>query len=478
MKIRKLFIYLWPDKFILCLVVLFILEGISQDYVQAQTNGWSTPINFSQQPDTFSGVANIICDPYQILHVFWGESLDQNGVPKSVIFYKNDIGGGWSQPLDLLVTDRFDRLHSAITPDNLIHLVWSNNYNEIMYMRAPLSETTHIRQWISPLVLENDAYNSNISVDKAGTLYLIYTTSDIEKLFVGIYYKTSTDSGRTWSISKTILETNTKLPSYATAQFIVDDRGRFHIVYSIVSNQYGVDTVLGYMRSIDGGKNWGTPLTFPPPTTFQGLAMPAEFSFGNDEIHLTYDIPDRIYQWSFDGGESWSQPIPIANEEIVGAAFGGYNQLVKDSSGVLHVVFASAYGVFHSTWDGISWSPMEVIDKPVFDPHGQQLALCQGNRLSVLYGGNDVKSEIWYSEKMLNISGIPQSPIPTPISTPTTTPTSLLNINISETPVTTKIAINPPIIQHNQSLLSVIIFPASLVIFLICTALFYRIKHP
>lgn len=120
----------------------FILLGISQEYALGQTSGWSTPINFSRQPDSYSSASNIICDRYQNLHVFWGENLDQNGAPLSILFYKNDVGGTWSQPLDLFITTRFEHVHSAITTDNLIHLIWSDSDHQVIYSSAHLSSTT------------------------------------------------------------------------------------------------------------------------------------------------------------------------------------------------------------------------------------------------------------------------------------------------------------------------------------------------
>ena len=118
-----------------------------------------------------------------------------------------------------------------------------------------------------------------------------------------------------------------------------------------------------------------------------------------------------------------------------------------------------------------------MIDAPDFDPHGQTMALCQGNRLSVLYGGNDINSEIWYSEKVLEIPSIHQSHIPTPISPSTLISTPVEKLNINQTPTPTIFAIIPSNLQQNQPLMSVIILPVILVIILISAAFFFRLKH-
>ncbi len=465
----------WLNRIVLFILLMSILLGLTQEYAQGQTNGWSIPRNFSEQPDTASWAPYILCDRYQNLHLFWDEKLESvDGIPQSALFYKTDPGGLWSQPFDLLITPRFEELHAAITPNDMVHLVWSNVDHDVMYFRAPLVDATQIRKWSKPFVLASEAYASNVFVDNYGLIYVIYTVTNSEALKHSIFYKISPDSGENWSEEKLILEIDTPLPSTMLVQFAVDGRGRFHVVYTARSYDYGKYSVLGYLRSTDAGIHWDFPLTFPDSTTFQGLALLGEYLFGNDEIHLTYDIPERLHQWSADGGVTWNEPIPIVNGVELGAAFGGYNQIVKDNAGMLHVVLTEISGVFHSTWNGADWSVAELIDAPDFDPHGQMMAICQGNRLSVVYGGNDPASEIWYSEKILSIPSIPQSPIPTPVANPTPIPTPTENLNIGEAPIPTKIAVTPSLVQHNPSLLSAIILPVILVIILISAAFFYR----
>jgi hypothetical protein len=468
----------WLNRLASFVLLMSILLGLSQEYAQGQTNGWSIPRNFSEQPDTASWAPYILCDRYQNLHVFWDEKLESNGgIPQSALFYKTDPGGVWSEPFDLLITPRFEELHAAITPNDMVHLVWSNIDHDVMYVRAPLVDATQIREWSKPFVLASEAYSSNVFVDNYGILYVIYSVTDSETLNHSIYYITSPDSGENWAEEKLIFEIDAPLPSTMLVQLAVDGRGRFHVVYSMRSYDYGKYTVLGYLRSTDTGIHWDFPLTFPDSTTFQGSALLGEYLFGNDEIHLTYDIPERLHQWSSDGGETWNEPIPIVNGVELGAAFGGFNHLVKDDTGILHVVFAESRGVFHSSWNGADWSVAELIDAPVFDPHGQMMAICQGNRLSVVYGGNDPESEIWYSEKILSIPSIPQRPNHTPITNPTPISTPTENILIGDAPIPTKIAVNPSVVQQNQSLLSAIILPLILVLVLIAAVIIYRINR-
>jgi hypothetical protein len=272
------------------------------------------------------------------------------------------------------------------------------------------------------------------------------------------------------------------VPSDVSVQFLVDGKNRFHLAYTVRSLTYGVYSALGYMRSVDAGAHWDFPLTFPSSVTSPGVAQIAVFSFGEDEIHLTYDLPERMHQWSYDGGENWSRPITIINGVNLGAAFGGPNELVKDSSGSLHVVSAWGGGVYHATWERNSWGLAEPIDLRGFDPHGQTMTLCQGNRLSVLYYDRTAENEIWYSELMLNLLHIPQSLIPNPISTPANfvTPTFLVGTNenkVSTPTLPASFSISESLVQQSSSGFLSITLAIVLVMLLVLVVLIYTVKQ-
>ena len=158
-------------------------------------------------------------------------------------------------------------------------------------------------------------------------------------------------------------------------------------------------------------------------TTFQGVDWIAPFSFGDNEVYLTWHDPRRMQQWSLDGGETWNGPIEIME---LAAAFGGVNRLVKDSAGVLHVLTAMTGGVFSAAWDGTQWGPRERIDDRPNDPHGQYMVVCQGNQLHVVYHDRIVQNStgkftIWYSSRQVNAPHLERRPF-VPLTPQPTTP--------------------------------------------------------
>ena len=205
-------------------------------------------------------------------------------------------------------------------------------------------------------------------------------------------------------------------------RIVVDEAGRIHVGLTLRSEEYGVYSEVGYVRSVDGGQNWGDYRRVElMGTAYQGVSTLTPYAFGADEIHLTWHDPRRMHQWSYDGGETWDQPIEIMP---LGAAFGGANMLAKDSAGVLHVVTAVANGVFSAAWDGTRWMAYEQIETRQMDPHGQQLIVCQGNQLHVVYDDRVLDdTTVWHASRTVDAPHIERQRLPASNLQPTVAPT-------------------------------------------------------
>ena len=382
-------------------------------YAQANAPGWTGPTDISHPLSAgrdLNGV--LLCDPYQNLHIFWGKGQADG----SEIYYRTDKEGSLSAPTDVLAT--FDslavNLSVALTEqDNFIHLVWADQYTQgtIYYSRAPLADAQDPRAWDTPRVLIAPAESAGIRVDGSGTLYLTAARFEADGYATVAYQMRSTDSGATWSEPVLIYERTLAEPTFLLVTAAFDEGGRLHVGIIHRSQQYGADSEVGYMRSLDTGQTWEPYRVI----AVQSEATPnvsniAPFAFGEDEIHLTWHDPRRMHAWSNDGGVTWSNPVEIIK---LGAGFGGANQLVKDSAGVLRAVTSVNAGVYVSTFDGSGWRAHERIENRDLDPHGQQIEICQGNELHVLYDDRLVEeTTVWYAHRVVNAPHIERGPIP------------------------------------------------------------------
>lgn len=379
------------------LLIMFCLLGADTASAQSGSTPWSDPVDVVRGSGADSGVFGVLlCDVYQTTHLFWSNMTD-NG---SAIYYQNDVGDAWSTPIDVISTDDpvLIRLHAGVSSaSDSIHLIWQNRYisGDVFYSRSALRDASSARSWSNPFMLAANVDGADLSVDTSGALHVVYGESDDAGLQNAIYYIHSEDDGRNWSQPLQVFGTVSRLPSTVSAAVAVDTVRRIHLGITLRSQDYGVYSEVGYLRSPDGGAYWEPYRTIQTMgTTFQGVATITPYVFDDGEVHLTWHDPRRMHQWSSNGGETWSSPVEIMP---LGAGFGGPNALAKDSAGVVHAVLAMTGAVFSVAWDGLAWGVPDKIDGRPLDPHGQHIAVCQGNQLHVVYYDRLEPVTVWYS---------------------------------------------------------------------------------
>lgn len=389
--------------------------------VAAQSTEWSCPISLLDSSEMSAGSPVLLCDPYQNTHALWVEQ----STTEALIYYSTEIGGAWSPANDIFVAPAVRLLDATVTPDATLHLVWVSGEQELLYSRAPLDRASDARAWQASgslaqglgVITNVQSGGGTIRSDSQGNLHVVFQKpNDDAAMSHTLYYLRSEDGGKSWSTPISILELQAPEPSYVSAGLEIDDSGRIHLVWDMRSREYASYSQLGYTRSTDDGRTWSDSRVLADGNGPFGAAMPSVFAFGDNEVHLTWDTPDRLHQWSYDGGETWSTPILIMD---LGAAFGGFNKLAKDSSGRLHVVAATGDGVYHASWDGRAWNPKEAIDTRFFDPHGQQLVVCQGNRLHVAFWDRTGDQTVWYATRQVDALPLERQPLPESALEPT-----------------------------------------------------------
>lgn len=402
--------------------------------------GWSFPVDISY-PDTAGQDLSprLLCDQYQNLHVLWAKSYGTG----SAIYYRSDVAGVLSEANAVVAVH--DPLAVALSAaissrDDVIHVIWQNSWvrGEVYYSRASLSDASSAGAWSRPRILVSAPDGAAISVDGDAIVRIWYGVSDDRNGQGEVVYIESRDSGEAWSDPIPVYQTILPTPSIIRGNLVVDKAGRMHASVSIRSQTYGAYSELLYLRSIDAGHTWEQEVVAGPDSTSPGVAGLALFVLERDEIHRTWHHPERLHQWSVDGGETWSDPVEIID---LGWGFGGTNALARDSAGVLHVVTGVGNGVFSASFDGSTWGAAERIEARAMDPHSQTIAVCQGNQLHVAYDDRiGDETTVWYSRRVVNAPHIGQLPVPqraVPAAEPVTA-------HIDATTVPTRVGVTPP----------------------------------
>ena len=481
---RAQFNWLKVSAWIALCLLLMASTGLAEHAVahaQDTAPGWTGPEDISYPLSEGSDLfGKLLCDPYQNLHVLWGKSHADG----SEIYYRTDKDGSLSAPVDVLaVPDNLAvQLSAAISaPDTTIHLIWANRYvqGSVYYSRAPLADAANTRAWDQPRLLVSQADSVGIFADKSGALHVIYASFEAGGYMNAVYHMRSVDSGLTWSEPALVYQVAAAEPSYLITTAAIDEAGRMYVGITLRSQDYGVNSELGYIRSLDTGQTWQPYQVIAKQSeATPNVSVITPFAFGKDEIHLTWHDPRRMHMWSSDGGVTWSNPVEIIQ---LGAGFGGANYLAKDSAGVLRVVTGVASGIYVSTFANSRWLTPERIENRRMDPHGQEMVVCQGNQLHIVYDDRVLRdTTVWYAHKQVNAPHIEQIPIPpskAPSATITVSPEAHQASPTAEPTVTAErtpplIDLTPPAIS--ESALAPLLISTTSVVILISAALAWR----
>jgi hypothetical protein len=352
----------------------------------------------------------------QNLHIFW---LD-NGDEDSAIYYRSDLGDEWSPPQDVIVAPdnpNYDLV--ALTANDSLHLAWRGAAGGLYYSGSPIATAANPSSWSQSRLLDTSPFNPALAAGPDGTLHLMYGSSGADELEWDVIHRSSVDNGVTWTDPRPVLTFTFPQAAYIRTEMAIDSANRIHVGLTLRSQAYGRFSEVGYLRSEDGGQTWEAYRRIDGrDETTPGIEWIAPFVLGEDEIHLTWHDPRRMHQWSKDGGTTWSTPVVITE---LGAAFGGANGLARDAAGTIYGVTAWSDGVFVSRWYGSYWGSRIPLDLRKIDAHGQQITMCQGNVLHVLYYDRTGDTTVWYSSRTTSAPHLDRLPLP---AVPTPTPQS------------------------------------------------------
>lgn len=386
---------------LISLVLAAASIGGAPHLAQGPGSAWSDPVDIAQGASAGRDMFGVlVCDNHQNLHVLWGKGSKHG----SEIFYRNDRGGEWSQPLDVIATSRREAIRLSVAlaePQQILHVIWQNAWvgGDLLYSRAPLSQAENPRAWEAPqLILPGT--RGELETDPEGNVYILYAERGV------LNYIRSDDNGTSWGGPVTVYSVPLGSGTEVAGSLAFDEAGRMHVAVTLGSRDDAY-VEAGYLQSSDGGVTWQTylrvleggradPSTMDDGSTIVNLSI---YSFGDDELHLTWHDPRRMHMWSSDGGQTWSEPTEIVP---LSAGFGGDNELAMDSAGRIHAVVASGAGVFSATWMGSGWGLHQRIEYRNMDPHAQSVVACRGNELHVVYDDrHGEETTVWYASRSL-----------------------------------------------------------------------------
>jgi hypothetical protein len=438
------------------LLVLLALMNAQPEMTQAQISPWSIPVNISHSP-VGSWFPDMAVDNENNVHVVWCETTAVPLGHIEQVYYSLWDGQVWTEPNDV-VPPSPDIVRNAIAADQAgyVHMLFGGSVPSIghlslYYMNAPIEGARSAAKWSRPHSISGvGSYMGDIAIAPAGSIHVIYDRlvsseekvegEEFEVQVSDIFYRYSTDGGTTWSFPVNLFPS----PSTGSAreQMEIDREGVIHVTWDEGWDRLtgrGVPFYSVYTSSSDGGLSWRAPITVTYPTTGTVQMTPGADGRGGVMLVWRLTLQDGIYyQWSNDGGNSWSPPATIPGI-FAGRWRGPWDvyDMTTDSAGHIHLVAVAVArrstesdtpgSVYHLEWDGASWSRPELIYAGEGFPEYPKITVSRGNQLHAVWFVRDdlsgeTRREVWYSNSQS--AAPPQTPVPspTPVPTPTATP--------------------------------------------------------
>jgi len=355
-----------------------------------------------------------------------------------IVVYTHWDGHRWSTPNDI-AAPQVDIRRNAIAAGAAGDLLMVVNERlpgrtSLVFTTAPLQHAWSAANWSTPRVVNahGGTYMADLAIDHSGHLHLLFDDSGYQPTEriasnADMYYRRSTDEGRTWSVP---INLSQSLLGSSRGQLEIDTSGTIHATWDEGWDRLfgdGVPTYSVYRNSADGGVSWSTPITVAYPTTGTvQLVSGADGEGGVVLVWRTTSHDELFYQWSTDNGESWSSPrtVPGVYARPWAIPFDLYD-MAADSAGSIHLLVVgreiperlAPVRVYQLVWDGESWSRTTAVSSEGGFPEYPRLVISEGNHLHAVWFVRDSlfgesNREVWYSQAYS--AAPPETPIPSP----------------------------------------------------------------
>jgi hypothetical protein len=326
---------------------------------QTAPASWNPPVNLSQSGSTSKPA--IVVDSNQHVHVIWLDTYSDYG-------YAAWDGENWSAPVGLTY-GFYPEIPTLLPgPNGLVHVFWVTDSGALLYSKVAGDSMGNPASFSSSQVLAGAILNFNVNADEQGNLHLSYIQGPNDNgLPTGVYYRQADPTGSNWSIGKNIYTSpyfrsmttdNTHVYSAATQ---VDGTARVYVAFDNAATKRVYLAI-----SDDNGASWNEPLEIDKPdnesvttTPFNIMVYPQQQNIlvmWQNTLQSSFDCT-QFYQYSTDGGTSWSTP-DTTFDELVGCPTG--NTFFAGPDNHLLLMTEIQDSTYIQAWNWEQWSDPQV----------------------------------------------------------------------------------------------------------------------
>ncbi len=340
-------------------IISLLLLPASQAVGQSTREPWSSPQFIDD-----GWWESLTTDVQGTTHLTWYGGLSENGIAADVMKYAYlPADGEWSKPNDVIYTGSGGytiRNAIAITTDGMLHAIFRANVKHET-SNAPIAGAINAANWSTPQEIDTIGYYVSMTADSNDVLHIAYNSRLDNLIPLGggnpeagictycedLYYRRSTDGGKTWSDPVGI----STLPDTGSDRMDIfqGQSGRLYIDWDEGHDWYvgkGNPKDVRIVYSDDEGLTWSKPIILDggndpnkrpiqiAVTEMRDKEMMAVWRYSNDLDRGIY------YQISQDNGVTWTDPKAIdgivARSVVNETGLDDYD-LITDKLGVVHL---------------------------------------------------------------------------------------------------------------------------------------------
>lgn len=316
---------------------------------------WEPPVNLSNSGLTTS--PGIVSDQNGVVHAVW---LDET----YGTMYSQLVDGVWSQP----VAAKFP--FSGFVPyfvngGDFIHAFWLNTNNNVLsHSRIATERFGSGGTWDRVNALARGVEDFEVAYQADNNLHLAFLTSfEGDNSAAGTYYMRSIDGGGRWEAAKPIYTSryfralNPAVTNVDIAATVQDGKQSIYLIW----NNPALKRIF-LARSSDNGDTWEEPFEVDGPSLANTTNSPYNpmISATDSDILLLWQSNlqsgfacTQYYQWSNDGGATWSERTRMLTE-FVGCAQENLLTNINQDLTLLQTTIRDE--VYMLAWNGEAWS--------------------------------------------------------------------------------------------------------------------------
>lgn len=287
---------------------------------------------------------------------------------------------GWNSKIriddDPSYADKYGVKLASASNESILYAVWCDGRDDNIgkiYFSASYdggdSWTTNLNLASTGMVMHS-ACNYDISVDKGGKIYVVYSVKIANT--TDNFLISSIDHGNSWSLPVSFVDAERKSTRLDVYPLFISAgaEGRVYIAWgdsTYIDGSYSIGTQYDY--SVDGGNSFHTDKLILADEGGLGTYLVSKFCVQGNSLFVFYRHaiwPDYQYEviYSSDNGDSFSQP----NVLPINVSVGNQYSLNVDGQGIIHAVFQVSYPdalyYIQSTDYGISFTPPSLVTRP------------------------------------------------------------------------------------------------------------------